>query len=480
MNQKAQSSLTKTIVSLIVSFVLIGSIFSGCTSSYRAAKQQSEKVQDKSYILNDINKVLTDLASGNGIYLKTVMDQGWKTDDWIKELESAKYGSSSNIQTLSKGEFILFFSSGNKDILLTQNAKNITFKRPQVNECYDRACTCYVKNLNLWYVETSSNELQLKLYLDKIENGIDLGSDVKCVAVPNTNTNFLSSSGYIKHFKYPIINNIKSQVIVPLSIISTKYFNVLDPIKEQTYFFNQFNVNTLRDINHLATLLNLKWENGVVIGDFYSSNKHSVESLIPYPEIVTINLIKLNTSSLKYPLQYNDAIVVSLLWHLPPFTQTQLDDLNKQYEMQILKENNPFKPNVQIYETCPECSEIKATISTFLANSETNLQAKTNIKLSFLEFMEKLFLKSELNDQLNLKFIKSGEKTNIDFLIKDSTTPFSVESDVSFIFPNEMNEVCFENIDEWTGELIECSSKNKYSVEIQDDGSIYFNKISES
>ena len=240
---------------ILLSLVLIAMLLVGCVNIIRDNPLLSKKNLDNSEKLTSFNAYIQDLGAATSPEIK------------------------SQIVRLETTDLFLFFSKGADPIKIeyipkSGNAKtegDFIFKRPDVNECKDKACICYSSDAQLWqYKDISPYLFPFQLYVSK---GADINEwedpNIKCVEASNPNAIFANSRGQDSQFI-----NYDSQLLpleVPMAL-QTRVNNTIRYIfleDAEGYISQSQKANYYRE-NMIVRRKLLKedymWTGGVAIG----------------------------------------------------------------------------------------------------------------------------------------------------------------------------------------------------------------------
>ena len=183
--------LVGVLVSVIMSILIIAIIAGGCAKVANVANKLQEPTIQNEDLLKTFASSLGTLNTNKG---QVIIEERYPSTE--KEIYSKTKYSEFNI-VMEKHEFFFFFSKGTQDISLTTNSKGkFIFKRPANYECEDRACICYVENLELWNLKLEGTDKEI-IVNEELDEGLHLEDEINCVSVPNANTVFVSNIGFI-------------------------------------------------------------------------------------------------------------------------------------------------------------------------------------------------------------------------------------------------------------------------------------------
>ena len=240
---------------ILLSLVLIAMLLVGCVNMIRDNPLLSKKNLDNSEKLVSFNSYIQDIG------------------------ETTSPETKSQIVRLETTDLFLFFSKGADPIKIEYTPKktgvstegDFIFKRPDVEECKDKACICYSSDAQLWqYKDISPYLFPFRLYVSK-GNDINEWEDpnINCVEASNPNAIFVNSRGQDSQFI-----DYDSQLLpleVPMAL-QTKVNNTIRYIfleDAEGYISQSQKANYYRE-NMIVRRKLLKedyvWKGGVAIG----------------------------------------------------------------------------------------------------------------------------------------------------------------------------------------------------------------------
>ena len=155
MNKKANITLY-VLISIVLSFMLI-------SAAVGAIKKYQSKEPDNKEKLSEFVEIINGLQSEDG---------------------EANQSLSLRLNTK---ELFLFYSTGNKDIVLSDKGSgesdethNIIFKRPQVDECKNKACVCYCSQGQLWNRIKDEPYIKISSLFEKTESYEETNYTYEC------------------------------------------------------------------------------------------------------------------------------------------------------------------------------------------------------------------------------------------------------------------------------------------------------------
>ena len=275
-NKKAGSYMLEVMVSTLIVVLTIFSLYGCVTKSSNIITNQG--VQDNSNILVQINQELTKLDLGEGFSFQESY-LGDKYDSFV--YDDAKWSRTKEISFV-ENEYVFLFSKGSDNIALFDRnvpQKYVEFERPDIQECKDRACICYVSDLELWHVDEPNGKKILEL--EEINNNLIKLENPNCISASNQNSEFVDSRGYLdSHLYFDSKFNdlgISTKRPISLEVFSLLYFDVLSETENNIYFFNQFNNLPNKKISE-RLFFEQYWNGGLVLGGYGYSRTNSIEN----------------------------------------------------------------------------------------------------------------------------------------------------------------------------------------------------------
>lgn len=228
----------------------------------------------------------------------------------ISDLSSSSADNFSYFLRLSEKDVFLFFSEGNGPIYLETSQKPtnyLSFARPDLPECKDRACICHCTEGPFWrkdVTDTVKAGLVPKNLFLNIGNPSSGGAfsckPIKCIGNPvPKDAQFGNSRGFVSDSKYfdliwdavDLANDKARETYYPIPF-DIVILSQNDDAKQHNLFFStafgaDYN-NKKQDKDYVKLLVNdYKWDGGVVIGGMgYADKRHAKKKELLAPKIV--------------------------------------------------------------------------------------------------------------------------------------------------------------------------------------------------